>query len=70
MKDLRSKNYSTVHQINERIGQFREFGSMPVTNKEKSRAMKKLMERIVYDRDQKWVELTICYKQQVFILKI
>ncbi|WP_028544346.1 hypothetical protein [Paenibacillus taiwanensis] len=67
MKDLRKVvvdegNYPTVEQIYERIGEFREFWSAAVTSEEKNRALKKLVERIIYDREGNQVELTVCYR--------
>ncbi|WP_152393813.1 hypothetical protein [Paenibacillus guangzhouensis] len=50
-------NYSAVEQIYERIGEFRELWSVAVTSEEKNRALKKLVERIVYDREGNRVEL-------------
>ncbi len=63
LKDLRKVvvdegNYPAVEQIYERVGQFRELWSVVVTSEEKNRALKKLVERIVYNR----VELTVCYR--------
>lgn len=55
-------NYPTMEQIYERIGEFRELWSTSVTSEEKNQALKKLVERIVYDRDGNRVELTVCYK--------
>lgn len=51
-----------MEQIYERIGEFRELWSGSVTSEEKNRALKKLVERIVYDREGNRVELTVCYK--------
>lgn len=67
MEDLRKVvldegNYPTVEQIYERVGEFRELWSASVTIEEKNRALKKLVERIVYDRDGNRVELTVCYR--------
>ncbi|MOA68594.1 hypothetical protein D3C78_1962830 [compost metagenome] len=67
MKDLRKVtvgegNYPTVKQIYERVEQFRELWSASVTSEEKNRALKKLVERIVYDREGNRVELTVCYR--------
>ncbi|SDT56394.1 hypothetical protein SAMN05444162_4999 [Paenibacillaceae bacterium GAS479] len=61
MKDLQKAvgNYPTVEQIYDRVGQFRELWSTSVTSEEKNRALKKLVERIVYDREGNRVELTI-----------
>jgi site-specific DNA recombinase len=55
-------NYPTMEQIVERIGQFRELWSEAVTSEEKNRALKKLVERIVYNREGNRVELTVCYR--------
>ncbi|MDH6428059.1 hypothetical protein BSK62_06415 [Paenibacillus odorifer] len=55
-------NYPTVDQIYERVGQFRELWSVAVTSEEKNRALKKLVERIVYNREGNRVELTVCYR--------
>jgi len=67
LKDLRKVtvgegNYPTVKQIYERVEQFRELWSASVTSEEKNRALKKLVERIVYDREGNRVELTVCYR--------
>ncbi|MGG4144986.1 zinc ribbon domain-containing protein [Paenibacillus algorifonticola] len=67
LKDLRKVvvdegNYPTVEQIYERMGEFRELWSIAVTNEEKNRALKKLLERIMYDREGNRVGLTVCYK--------
>ncbi|WP_213648774.1 hypothetical protein [Paenibacillus sp. J23TS9] len=67
LKDLRKVvvdegNYPTVDQIYERIGEFRELWSVAVTSEEKNRALKKLVERIIYDLEGNRVELTVCYK--------
>ncbi|WP_018755476.1 hypothetical protein [Paenibacillus terrigena] len=67
LKDLRKvvvdeDNYPNVEQIYERVGQFRELWSDAVTSEEKNRALKKLLERNVYDREGNRVELTVCYK--------
>ncbi|MGO4789545.1 hypothetical protein AB4124_19260 [Paenibacillus sp. 2KB_20] len=67
MKDLRKVvvdegNYLTVEQIYERVGQFRELWSVAVTSEEKNRALKKLVERIVYNREGNGVELRVCYR--------
>ncbi|OME64673.1 hypothetical protein BSK65_27100 [Paenibacillus odorifer] len=67
LKDLRKVvvdegNYPTVEQIYERIGEFTELWSVAVTSEEKNRALKKLVERIVYDREGNRVELTVCYR--------
>lgn len=51
-----------MEQIYERIGEFRELWGAAVTSEEKNRALKKLVERIVYDREGNRVELTVCYK--------
>lgn len=55
-------NNPTVEQIVERIAQFRELWSEAVTSEEKNRALKKLVERIVYNREGKRVELVVCYR--------
>ncbi|WP_311081792.1 hypothetical protein [Paenibacillus polymyxa] len=55
-------NYPTVEQINKRVGEFRGVWSAAVTSEEKNRALKKLVERIVYDREGNRVESTICYR--------
>ncbi|NOU77986.1 hypothetical protein GC101_03735 [Paenibacillus sp. LMG 31459] len=55
-------NYPTMEQIVERIGQFRELWSEAVTSEEKNWALKKLVERVVYNREGNRVELTVCYK--------
>lgn len=55
-------NYPTVEQIYERVGQFREFWGAVVTSEEKNRALKKLVERNVYNREGNQVELTVCYR--------
>lgn len=55
-------NYPTMEKIVERIGQFRELWSEAVTSEEKNRALKKLVERVVYNREGNRVELTVCYK--------
>lgn len=44
------------------IGEFRELWSAAVTSEEKNRALKKLVERIVYNREGNRVELTVCYR--------
>ncbi|MEK8214569.1 hypothetical protein [Paenibacillus sp. FSL L8-0463] len=67
LEDLRKlvvdeSNYPTVEQIVERIGQFRELWDVAVTSEEKNRALKKLVERIVYNREGNRVELTVCYR--------
>lgn len=67
LKDLRKVvedkgNYPTVEQIYERIGEFRELWGAAVTSEEKNWALKKLVERIVYDRDGNRVELTVYYR--------
>lgn len=67
MKDLRKVvvdegNYPAVEQIYERIGEFRELWGAAVTSEEKNRALKKLVERIVYTREGNRVELTVCYR--------
>lgn len=64
LKDLRrvvldEGNYQTVEQIYKRIGEFRELWSASVTSEEKNRALKKLVERIVYDREGNRVELAV-----------
>lgn len=66
LQDLRKvvvdeSNYPTMEQIVNRIGQFRELWDVTVTSEEKNRALKKLVERIVY-REGNRVELTVCYK--------
>ncbi|WP_134910891.1 hypothetical protein [Paenibacillus sp. IHB B 3084] len=53
-------NYPSVEQIVERIGQFRELWNEAVTIEEKNRALKKLVERIVYNLEGNRVELTVC----------
>lgn len=68
LKDLRKVvvdegNYPTVEQIYERVGQFRELWSVAVTSEEKNRALKKLVERIVYNRVGNRVELTVCNRE-------
>ncbi|MBW4081259.1 hypothetical protein [Paenibacillus sp. S150] len=55
-------NYPTMEQIVKRIGQFRELWSEAVTSEEKDRALKKLVERVVYNREGNRVELTVCYR--------
>ncbi|OKP86456.1 hypothetical protein A3842_06605 [Paenibacillus sp. P3E] len=55
-------NYPTMEQIVERIGQFRELWDVAVTSEEKNRALKKLVEQIIYNREGNRVELTVCYK--------
>ncbi|MBA9086584.1 hypothetical protein FHR92_003064 [Fontibacillus solani] len=40
-----------MEQIYKRIGEFRELWSAAVTSEEKNRALKKLVERIVYNRE-------------------
>ncbi|WP_155986968.1 hypothetical protein [Paenibacillus durus] len=67
LRDIRKvvvdeRNYPTVEQIYERMGQFRELWGASMTSEEKNRALKKLVERTVYDREGDRVELTICYK--------
>ncbi|WP_054402670.1 hypothetical protein [Paenibacillus solani] len=67
LKDLRKVvvdegNYPTVEQIVKRIGQFRKLWSEAVSSEEKKRALKKLVERIVYNREGHQVELTVCYR--------
>ncbi|MBA9086595.1 hypothetical protein FHR92_003075 [Fontibacillus solani] len=67
LKDLRKVvidegNYPTVEQIYERIGEFRVLWGAAVTSEEKNRALKKLVERIVFNREGNRVELTVCYK--------
>lgn len=67
LQDLREvvvdeNSYPTMEQIVERIRQFRELWSEAVTSEEKNRALKKLVERIVYNREGNRVELTVCYK--------
>lgn len=67
LKDLRKVivdegNYPTVEQIYKRVGEFRELWDVAVTSEEKNRALKKLVERIVYDREGNRIELTVCYK--------
>lgn len=67
LEDLRKlivdeSNYPTMEQIVNRIGQFRELWSEAVTNDEKNRALKKLVERIFYNRAGNRVGLTVCYK--------
>ncbi|AJS58189.1 recombinase family protein [Paenibacillus sp. IHBB 10380] len=67
LKDLRKVvvdegNYPTVEQIYGRIGEFRELWDAAVTSEEKNRALKKLVERIVYDREGNRVELAVCYR--------
>lgn len=47
-------NYPTVEQIYERIGEFRKLWNASVTSEEKNRALKKLVERIVYDQGIGW----------------
>lgn len=66
MQDLRKvvvdeSNYPTVEQIVERIGQFRELWSAAVTSEEKNPALKRLVERIVYNREGNRVELKVSY---------
>ncbi|MGF7048067.1 C4-type Zn-finger protein [Paenibacillus sp. DS2015] len=66
-KDLRKVvidegNYPTVEQIYERVGEFRELWSDAVTSEEKNQALKKLVERIVYNREGNRVVLTVCYR--------
>ncbi|MEK4510492.1 hypothetical protein [Paenibacillus sp. FSL K6-2524] len=51
-----------MEQIYERVGEFRGLWSAAVTSEEKNRVLKKLVERIVYNREGNRVELTICYK--------
>lgn len=67
LQDLRKvvveeSSHPTMEQIVKRIGQFRELWSEAVTSEEKNRALKKLVERVVYNREEDWVELTVCYK--------
>ncbi|MNS99886.1 hypothetical protein D3C72_1343010 [compost metagenome] len=67
LQDLRKvvideSSNSTVEEIVERIGQFRELWSEAVTSEEKNRALKKLLERIDFNRERNRVELTVCYR--------
>ncbi|WP_370570246.1 zinc ribbon domain-containing protein [Paenibacillus sp. JCM 10914] len=55
-------NYPTVEQIYERIGEFRELWDLALSSEEKNRALKKLVERIVYNQEGNRVELTVCYR--------
>jgi hypothetical protein len=55
-------NYPTMEQSIERIGQFRELWNVAVTSEEKNRALKKLVERIVYNREGNRMELTVSYR--------
>ncbi|MCG7406583.1 hypothetical protein MH117_04070 [Paenibacillus sp. ACRRX] len=51
-----------MEQKYERIGEFRELWSASVKSEEKNRALKKLVKRIVYNREGNRVELTVCYR--------
>lgn len=55
-------NSQTVTSIYERIDKFLEIWNGAVTNEEKNKALKQLVERIVYNRDENQIELTVCYK--------
>ncbi|MGG3506579.1 hypothetical protein ABES58_13995 [Paenibacillus lautus] len=64
LKDLRKVvldegNYPTVEQILVRVGQFRALWRAAVRSEEKNRALKKLVERNVYNREGNRVELTV-----------
>ncbi|KHL91840.1 hypothetical protein QW71_32600 [Paenibacillus sp. IHB B 3415] len=65
LKDLRKvvvdeSSALTMEQIVEQIGKFRELWDVAVTSEEKNRALKKLVERIVYNREGNQVGLTVC----------
>ncbi|MEK3723579.1 hypothetical protein [Paenibacillus sp. FSL H8-0034] len=67
LKDLRKvvvveSNYPSVEKIYDRIGQFRKLWSTAATSEEKNRALKRLVERIVYNREDNRIELKVCYK--------
>ncbi len=52
----------TVEQIHKRIDRFIELWSAAATDEEKNKALKQLIERIVYNRKDNRIELTVCYK--------
>ncbi|MFC5405519.1 recombinase family protein [Cohnella soli] len=55
-------NFPTITSMYKRIDKFQEIWNGAVTNEEKNKALKQLVERIVYDRDEDRIELTVCYK--------
>jgi site-specific DNA recombinase len=52
----------TVEKIYERIDRFREMWSAAATPEEKNMALKQLVERIVYNRDDNRIELAVVYR--------
>lgn len=55
-------SFPTITSMYKRIDKFQEIWNGAVTNEEKNKALKQLVERIVYDRDDNRIELTVCYK--------
>jgi DNA invertase Pin-like site-specific DNA recombinase len=67
LRDLRKTiieegNAPTVEEVQYRIERFIEMWSAAATDEEKNRALKQLVEKIVYDRNDNRIELTVCYR--------
>ncbi|WP_164684980.1 hypothetical protein [Brevibacillus reuszeri] len=67
LRDLRKvvtdeSEFPTVDDIHQRIGKFKGKWSSVATPEDQNKALKTLVDRIIYNREDNRIELTVCYK--------